>query len=1263
MNYYLETSAGEASVRYELSSSKTLVVQARAGEQYRVVSSHGERPDNVVAVRTDADLEVRLDNGVNLIIDDYYVVCRNNFCGISLSEEGKPLSANEEANTPFSGDNTIVYSHGSLEGIVLLDLLGAGFVHEPQDQPTPLALSTVDDTIDGIPQGEAGGISALGMMSLAGAGLGLIAASASSGGDSPASPTEPRNKEAPVFTSGSGEAMVEISVDEGEVAVYRAEATDADSDILTYSLSGTDAALFNLDANTGELTFKEAPDYESLGINHTYDISITARDRDGLSANQDVIISVSDVNEAPAFTSDTTAAVNENQTAAYTAVATDPDGGALTYTLGGADAGLFNLDANTGELTFKDAPDYESLGINHTYDISITARDNDGLSANQDVIISVSNVNEAPAFTSDTTAAVNENQTAAYTAVATDPDGGALTYTLGGADAGLFNLDANTGELTFINAPDFENLGSNHPYNISITATDNDGLSASQDITISVNDVNEGPVPVFTSGTTATVNENQTAAYTAEVADPDGAMLTYSLSGTDASLFNIDENTGVVSFKNVPDYENPDDANGNNVYEIAVTATDSNDLSTSQGVTISVNDTNEAIALSELQLDNNDLGFVIRDEGSRKFRILNLSNAGDFNGDGLDDLIIGTPLASNNGKQTNGAAHVIFGKADGGIVDLSVSGIENNDNNSLGIDIDGFLHNNQAGGASVSNAGDVNGDGIDDILIGSSTATQGVPGVGYVIYGGSGLSDIDVSKIEDGSRKDLGFVVKGTTSDEFAARHIRGGGDVNGDGFDDLYISTSHNTNSYVVFGGRDLPNIDISEIVSGNNGIVVRGPNDNNRSGNIVGDINGDGLDDMAFSEARAFQGKLIRDIHVVYGHKNLSDIDLSEIPHRTTENKQGFAINHLRSARFDAAGDVNGDGFDDLIISEERANTPNGYQSGVSYVVFGGRNLSNMDLDHIERGIGGFAIYGAGENDRSGRQVRSIGDINGDGLGDLILANSEHGSSKPAKSIDHYVIYGKTDTDTVELTDIAQGVGGFVINAPNFGGGHGMDVSHAGDVNGDGFDDLVIGSTPLDPGDANPTPIPGITYVIYGGQNVSANALVGTSADEILEGSSHDDQIIAGQGNDTLIGNGGADVLRGGAGDDILAIRDTAFASLDGGNGIDTLRFDTALKLNFAGLSNNQITGVEKIDLRADGGNSHLILNLANVFNLGDNSRDTLSIHGSSGDSVELRNYGFAQRSGDWSKESHETWVFMSGNEVLATLLIDDSITVSAL
>ena len=256
----------------------------------------------------------------------------------------------------------------------------------------------------------------------------------------------------------------------------------------------------------------------------------------------------------------------------------------------------------------------------------------------------------------------------------------------------------------------------------------------------------------------------------------------------------------------------------------------------------------------------------------------------------------------------------------------------------------------------------------------------------------------------------------------------------------------------------------------------------------------------------------------------------------------------------------------------------------------------------------------------------------------------------------------YDKTDTDTVELADVAQGIGGFVITAPKSAGtGRGMGVTPAGDVNGDSFDDLVIGSTPLDPLDQNPISTPGIAYVLYDGQNISANVLVGTSGDDVLVGSSDADQIIGGQGDDILIGNGGADVLLGGAGDDILAIRDLSFASLDGGSGIDTLRFDAPLRLNFIEFSGNRITGVEKIDLRADGGNSYIILNLSDVLNLSDSS--TLSIHGSSGDSVVLSIYSLAQC---WVRSEQgfetDTWVLWSGGEVLATVLVDKSINVSA-
>ncbi|TQV65756.1 hypothetical protein FKG94_28135 [Exilibacterium tricleocarpae] len=1280
MNYHLETSAGEASVRYELSSSQALVVQARAGEQYRVVSSHGELPDNVVAIRTDTDLEVRLDNGINLIIEDYYVVCRNNFCGISLSEEGVPLSANEEADKPFSGDNMIVYSHGSLQGIVLLDLLGAGFVHEPQDQTTQLDPSKVDDTTDDIPTGEGGSISALGMMSLAGAGLGLIAASASSEGDSPA----PRsNREAPVFTSGSGEAVVEVSVNEGETAVYTAEATDADGGILFYSLSGPDAALFTIDANTGEVSFIDAPDFESLGSNHTYDIIVIARRSDGFSASQNVTISVSDVNEGPAFTSDTTAIVDENQTAAYTAEVTDPDGDTLTYTysLSGTDTALFTIGANTGEVTFIDAPDYEALGSNHPYEITITATDSEDLSTSQNVTISVSDVNEGPIFTSGTTTIVDENQTVAYTAVVRDTDGDALTYTyrLDGTDAALFNIDENTGVVSFRNAPDYENPGdadSNNVYDITVTATDSDSLDVSQNVTISVSNVND---PVFTSGSTATVDENQTAAYTAEAGVPGGVILTYSLGGTDAALFNLDANSGELTFKEAPDYEN---LGSNHPYNITITATGSNGLSSSQDVTISVSNVNERVELSADQLHANELGFAINgldgvDYGSRTV----VSSAGDFNGDGLDDLIIGAPssplgapLPPGSDQDAPavfaaGAVYVVYGRADGRTVELSDIAINND--NSLGIAINGMVTRRLFGG-DVSH-GDVNGDGFDDIVIGTDPIASPSPTDTYVVYGGSQLSNVDISDIENG-RNDLGFMVTSSLSTDPAHRfghHAAGWavsaeGDINGDGFDDVYIGTNGNNDMYVVYGGSDLSNIETNQIVNWDaDGIVIHGESSNGRESKIVGDVNGDGIDDMIFSEP--WVPRVVGDPidspragYVVFGVRDFTGLDFDDVKaDEIAAGKGGFVIHGLRNLydhrdgryEVDSAGDVNGDGFDDLIISDREANNPDSTESGVSYVIFGGSSLhlSPVKLADIEQGIGGFAIRGAGVNDWSGYQVSTAGDINGDGLADLLVGtfhqSKEHGNS--------YVVFGKTDTDTVELADVERGIGGFVIAATETHDARILSLNDAGDLNGDGFDDILAYTFVPD--------FSGVAaYVVYGGENVNANAIVGTSDSETLVGSSDADQIIGGRGDDTLMGNGGADVLRGGAGNDILAISDTSFALLDGGNGKDTLRFDTAMALDLTELSDNRITDVEAIDLRNDGGNSSLTLGLSDVLNLSDSSTssDTLRIYGSDGDEVIFIERGANQ----WvSENGSNTWEYRFGDDVLASVLIDSDVDVS--
>ncbi len=229
------------------------------------------------------------------------------------------------------------------------------------------------------------------------------------------------------------------------------------------------------------------------------------------------------------------------------------------------------------------------------------------------VSVLINKTDEVPTITTAATASVLENQTSAIDVNTTDDfdsEGGGLTYNLsGGADVNLFAI-TNIGEVIFINAPDFELPGDangDNNYEFQVTVTDSGGLTDSQEITITVTDELENTNPTITSAITANVLENQTSAIdvnTIDDNDSEGNGLTYSLSGgEDVSLFAI-TNIGEVIFINAPDFELPGDANGDNNYEFQVTVTDSEGLSDSQEITITVTDEVENTAPT-ISLDTN----------------------------------------------------------------------------------------------------------------------------------------------------------------------------------------------------------------------------------------------------------------------------------------------------------------------------------------------------------------------------------------------------------------------------------------------------------------------------------------------------------------------------------------------------------------------------------------------------------------------------------------------------------------------------------
>ena len=439
-----------------------------------------------------------------------------------------------------------------------------------------------------------------------------------------------QNDIAPVFSSGTTASTAENILT--STVVYDADASDADgtpaNNTITYTLTGDDAALFNIDSSTGEVTFAASPDFEAPGdLDADNDYEVTVHANDGLNdTTRDVTISVTDVNAAPSFTSGTTASAAENvltSTVVYDANATDDgeDTNTITYSLTGDDAALFNIDFSTGEVTFAASPNFEApadLDADNDYEVTVHA--NDGLNdTTRDVTISVTDVNAAPSFTSGTTASAAENvltSTVVYDANATDDgeDTNTITYSLTGDDAALFNIDSSTGEVTFAASPNFEapaDLDADNDYEVTVHA--NDGLNdTTRDVTISVTDVNDNS-PVFSSGTTASAAENVSTSavvYDANATDADGTApnntITYSLTGDDAALFNIDSSTGEVTFAASPDFEAPGDLDADNDYEVTVHANDGlND--TTRDVTISITD------LDEIAPNAPSIDFVVDD--------------------------------------------------------------------------------------------------------------------------------------------------------------------------------------------------------------------------------------------------------------------------------------------------------------------------------------------------------------------------------------------------------------------------------------------------------------------------------------------------------------------------------------------------------------------------------------------------------------------------------------------------------------------------
>ncbi|TXI16782.1 MAG: hypothetical protein E6Q62_10775 [Nitrosomonas sp.] len=563
-----------------------------------------------------------------------------------------------------------------------------------------------------------------------------------------------------------------------------------------------------------------------------------------------------------------------------------------------------------------------------------------------------------------------------------------------------------------------------------------------------------------------------------------------------------------------------------------------------------------------------------------------VSNAGDVNGDGFDDVIMGAPLAnpSEGNGYPLGSSYVVFGKASGFSAAIALSSLDGN--NGFRLD-GGTAHILERSGSSVSGAGDINGDGYDDLVVGAPRAASyygdSIDGYSYVVLGkATGFNAaLDLSS--------SGFGMAGSY-ESYLGGSVSSAGDINGDGFDDVIIGASgYRNTSYVFFGKTSGFSTTSLNRLDGSNGFWIISDN----SGSPVssaGDVNGDGFDDVIVGGSVSY---------VVFGKATGFDARLDVI---NLDGDSGFSVTGEAGNRsVSDAGDVNGDGIDDFTVGNS--------------VIFGrisgfGATLDVASLD----GSNGFRLYG------SGGIIGSAGDVNGDGFDDVIAGGADVKGDGSGSS---YVVFGKSSgfDAILDLANLNENAG-FRLDGAAAGDKAGFSVSGAGDVNDDGFDDLLIGAPEASPNDVTQA---GSSYVIFGRSDFGGggDVIPGTPGDDVLRGTLAAEIFEAGDGNDLLIGRGGVDVFRGGTGVDQIKVPDLSFQSIDGGSGNDILHLDGRDQHLDLAIIGDKIQGVETICIYGRGDNT-LALTADSVLELSDTS-NTLKLHGNAGDRVTVLDGGW--------------------------------------
>lgn len=1034
--------------------------------------------------------------------------------------------------------------------------------------------------------------------------------------------------EAPPVINISGNSIAENAT--ANTAIGSLSAVDPEGDTLTYSIINNPGGKFAINATTGIITSTASLDYEAAP---SYTLRVRAEGSGGVGYEQNIVINVTNVNETPTNATLSANTVSENAstgTVIGTVTGVDPDaGGTLSYSLQSNPGGKFAINSSTGQISVASALDYET---STSHSITVRVTDQGGLTYDKNFTINVTDINEAPTSVSLSTGfSMDERDASGSPAVILS------TVTVADSEAVANNQNYNFKVFryngsTYVEDTRFEvvdvsgtwklrakaGIGFDHEtestmqLRVQLTDGTNNPVNSGSNLTFNINDVNEAATAILMNGhatnsvTPDPVQGKFKGAHlgTLSSVDPDTNPSNQAQAG-DYTITNVAGASGGLT---VNDFEIVDITDDDNVVHHILKMKSGVEGGFSSGtftVTVALGGLTQTFTfsgrddtLSIERLDGKN-GFIIDNDnrfpgsGSDGVRFGASIAIGDFDNDGKLDLIFGAPQAQNDTNEISGG---VYGFDMGAIGSDTLNGqiLLSTMTGSAGSK--GFFHELKTGS-------DDNGKRFanDIVALRKFDATAGadiaVTAPGYnkvVVMHGDGTVISTINNIP----------TTGTGETLANSINLASVGDINNDGYTDLLIGASGA--AAIVYGGASATGtIDFSTLSTkitgaGGYGAAVAG----------LGDFNRDGFADFVVSAPNTVNTNTSANgagSVTVYHGANIFSTTANTVNKFTI--KGTVAEDHLGSV-VSSAGDFNNDGFNDLLI---RSSATDGGRGAV-HLIFGDPDLKGTEANITDLNTNGDfrgATIHWTNNDSTikvGGSFTRAGDFNADGYDDIVIDVSKNlGGDNYQHTL--YVIYGSntgtTDYDLNALT--TDPLKAYKIVSTQSMGEH-ITLTGGQDLNGDGFDDIVIGNPYASYDDDNIHD--GSAAVIYGG-SYDLNAA-------IIRSSSGGFTATTGK---AYVGTAGADDMNaaGGSKNDIafhgLSGNDTMTISLrgairefDGGAGMDslklTLRADSdgsfqSDTIDLRGIS-SQVSNVEIIHLLDSSRADTIQLNIGDIISM---------------------------------------------------------------